>query len=75
MAFPLTVPPKHGHKSFFYSKVVNDLDELRADIAFLGIPHGDPYLGYIRSLNPAVAVLWRTAQRPEPGTDHGTPGE
>ena len=43
MKLPLTVPPKHGHKSFLYSEVATDLDNLRADIAFLGIPHGDPY--------------------------------
>lgn len=43
MALPLTVPPRHGHKSFLYSEVVTDLDRLKADIAFLGIPHGDPY--------------------------------
>jgi agmatinase len=43
MGLPLTVPPQHGHTSFLYSRIVTDLDELRADIAFLGIPHGDPY--------------------------------
>jgi agmatinase len=43
MGLPLTIPPKHGHTSFLYSRVVTDLDELRADIAFLGIPHCDPY--------------------------------
>lgn len=43
MGLPLTVPPKHGYTSFLYSRIVTDLDELRADIAFLGIPHGDPY--------------------------------
>jgi agmatinase len=43
MTLPLTVPPKHGHPSFLYSKVVTDLDNLDAHIAFLGIPYGDPY--------------------------------
>ncbi len=43
MTLPLTVPPKHGHKSFLYMPVCTDLDALQADIAFLGIPHGDPY--------------------------------
>jgi agmatinase len=43
MAMPLTVPPKTGHKSFLFSEVCTDLDRLDAHIAFLGIPHGDPY--------------------------------
>jgi agmatinase len=43
MALPLTVPPRYGHKSFLYMPVQTNLDALRADIAFLGIPHGDPY--------------------------------
>jgi agmatinase len=43
MGLPLTVPPTHGYTSFLYSTVVTDLDGLEADIAFLGIPHGDPY--------------------------------
>jgi agmatinase len=43
MGLPLTVPPKHGYRSFLHSTVVTDLDGLEADIAFLGIPHGDPY--------------------------------
>jgi agmatinase len=43
MAFPLTVPPAHGHRSFLYSEVVSDLDDFSADIAFLGIPYGHAY--------------------------------
>lgn len=43
MEMPLTVPPKTGHKSFLFSEVCTDLDKLDAHIAFLGIPHGDPY--------------------------------
>jgi agmatinase len=43
MDLPLTIPPKTGHKSFLYSPVHTDLDTLDAHIAFLGIPHGDPY--------------------------------
>jgi agmatinase len=43
MSLPLTAPPKHGHTSFLYSPIETDLDRLDADIAFLGIPHGDPY--------------------------------
>jgi agmatinase len=43
MDLPLTVPPKTGHKSFLYAPVSTDLDNLDAHIAFLGIPHGDPY--------------------------------
>ena len=43
MSLPLTIPPKHGHKSMLFSEVVTDLDTLSADIAFLGIPYGNAY--------------------------------
>ena len=43
MKTPLTVAPGHGFESFLFSELVTDLDGLRADIAFLGIPHGAPY--------------------------------
>ncbi|WP_137391568.1 agmatinase [Rhodoligotrophos defluvii] len=43
MTLPLTVAPKFGHKSFLFSEVSTDLDNLQADIAFLGIPYGAPY--------------------------------
>lgn len=39
----LTTPPKHGHPSFLYSSIEMDLDNLDADIAFLGIPYGRAY--------------------------------
>ena len=39
----LTVPPKHGHPTFLFSELALDLDSLRADIAFLGIPFGSAY--------------------------------
>jgi agmatinase len=39
----LTVPPKHGHPTFLFSELALDLDTLRADIAFLGIPFGSAY--------------------------------
>src|SRR5262249_16949577 len=42
MGPPLTSAPKHGHKSLLFSDVVTDLDSLKADIAVLGIPYGDP---------------------------------
>lgn len=43
MNLPLTVPSEHGYPSFLYSDRTTDLDNLVADIAFLGIPYGDPY--------------------------------
>lgn len=43
MNLPLTIAPEHGHKSFLFSDVSTDLDNLAADIAFLGIPYGAPY--------------------------------
>ncbi len=39
----LTSVPKTGHQTFLYSELATDLDTLRADIAFLGIPYGDAY--------------------------------
>jgi agmatinase len=43
MSAVVTVPPKHGHRSLLFSEVVTDLDRLRADVAFLGIPYGRAY--------------------------------
>lgn len=40
---PLTVPASVSHGSFLYSEVSTDLDNLEADIAFLGIPYGSAY--------------------------------
>jgi agmatinase len=39
----LTSAPEHGHKTFLFSELALDLDNLEADIAFLGIPFGHPY--------------------------------
>ena len=39
----LTSPPQHGHRTFLFSELATDLDSLRADIAFLGIPYGSAY--------------------------------
>ncbi|NTG64749.1 arginase [Agrobacterium rhizogenes] len=40
---PLTVPASTSYGSFLYSDVSTDLDNLAADIAFLGIPYGSAY--------------------------------
>ncbi len=39
----LTTPSKIGHQTFLYSELATDLDNLKADIAFLGIPFGSAY--------------------------------
>ena len=39
----LTTPSKVGHQTFLYSELATDLDNLKADIAFLGIPFGSAY--------------------------------
>ena len=39
MDAPLTMAPKHGHTSFLFSELATDLDNLRADIAFLDLEH------------------------------------
>ena len=38
-----TSAPSAGHQTFLYSRLATDLDKLDADIAFLGIPHGNAY--------------------------------
>jgi len=43
MANKLTTPPKKEFQSFHDFPIVTDLDNFEADIAFLGIPFGDPY--------------------------------
>ena len=43
MTAALTSPPLHGHKTFLFSELALDLDNLKADIAFLGIPYGSAY--------------------------------
>lgn len=39
----LTVAPRSGHKTLLYSELVTDLNDLRADIAVLGMPFGSAY--------------------------------
>jgi agmatinase len=43
MTLPLTIAPKHGHKTFLFSTLATDLDKLDAHFAFLGLPFGSPY--------------------------------
>lgn len=43
MGARLTTPPRHGHETFLFSRIATDLDNLIADIAFLGIPYGSAY--------------------------------
>ncbi|GAB1578350.1 agmatinase [Bordetella petrii] len=40
---PLTVAPRTGHPTLLYSELATDLDNLRADIAIVGMPFGSPY--------------------------------
>ena len=39
----LTVPPKSGSKTFFNFPLVCNLEHFNADMAILGLPHGNPY--------------------------------
>lgn len=39
----LTTAPRRDHPTFLYSELATDLDNLQADIAFLGIPFGSAY--------------------------------
>jgi agmatinase len=43
MSGALTVLPKIGQPTFLFSELALDLDALKADIAFLGIPYGSAY--------------------------------
>lgn len=39
----MTAPPQQNHHTFMNFDLVRDLENLNADIAILGLPHGDPY--------------------------------
>ncbi|WP_434665608.1 agmatinase [Paraburkholderia sp. A3BS-1L] len=39
----LTIAPPTGHKTLLYSELVTDLENLKADIAILGMPFGSAY--------------------------------
>lgn len=39
----LTVPPRTGHRTLLYSELVTDFEDLRADIAVIGMPFGSAY--------------------------------
>ena len=43
MSNSITNPPKKEFQSFHNFPIINDLDNFKADVAFLGIPFGDPY--------------------------------
>ncbi|MBL8699588.1 MAG: agmatinase [Alphaproteobacteria bacterium] len=43
MPKPLTARPKTGHGTFLFSEFAPDLDNLKADIAFIGMPFGSAY--------------------------------
>ena len=43
MSHSLTNPPKKEFQSFHNFPIINDLENFKADVAFLGIPFGDPY--------------------------------
>jgi agmatinase len=43
MELPLTIAPSTGHQTFLYSRLADQLDDLSAHIAFLGIPYGNAY--------------------------------
>jgi agmatinase len=39
----LTIPPRRTPGTFLYSNPVTSLDDLKADIAFLGVPYAQAY--------------------------------
>ena len=62
MATALTTAPKHGHPTFLFSQLVTDLDALKADIAFLGIPYGSAYsIGEISNDQSTMPTAMRQA--------------
>ncbi len=40
---PLLTDPKRAHETFLFAEPTRDLDGLKADIAVLGVPFGQPY--------------------------------
>ena len=58
----LTTEPKHGHATFLFSELAADLDQLEADIAFLGIPYGSAYsVGEISNDQSTMPTAMRQA--------------
>lgn len=59
---PLTIPAKAEHQTFLYSELNTDLEQLSADIAYLGIPYGDSYtFGEIANDQSRGALAMRRA--------------
>jgi agmatinase len=59
---PLTTAPLHGQSTFLFSQPARDLEQLNADIAFLGIPYGSAYtVGEISNDQSAMPAAMRHA--------------
>ena len=71
-ASPLTVPPREGFSTFLNFPLAGDLDRLRADIAIMGLPYGDPYSAeeVTNDQTNAPTAVRRASQRLSLGVDH-----
>ena len=71
MTETLTAPPKKEFQSFHDFPIITDLDNFEADIAFLGIPFGDPYSMAEVSIDQSSAPthVRRYCERAERGLD------
>ena len=69
---PLTVPPREGFRTFLNFPFAGDLDRLRADVAIMGLPYGDPYRAeeVTNDQTNAPTAVRRASQRLSLGLDH-----
>lgn len=72
MSTPLTVPPREGFHTFLNFPLASDLDRLRADIAIMGLPYGDPYSPeeVTNDQTNAPTAVRHASQRLSLGFDH-----
>ena len=71
-SLPLTVPPHESFRTFLDFPFAGDLDGLRADIAIMGLPYGDPYSAaeVTNDQSNAPTAVRQASQRLSLGVNH-----
>ena len=72
MPAPLIAPPSSPLRSFLGFPLIDDLDDLEADIAILGVPFGMPYTAASMANDQSLApdALRRAAEDPDYTREH-----
>ncbi|TIT74532.1 MAG: arginase, partial [Mesorhizobium sp.] len=67
----LTTAPRDVFRTFMNFPLVDDLDALKADVAIIGMPYGDPYTidELINDQTNAPTAVRRASQRVSLGLD------